>query len=164
MCAPRVNGMITSNGSARDVSVGEERKKWGWGIVKVAPERIESFAESWRDRRGGSAAKEGGGGKGWGDSRLLACLQEPVAQGRGIHRRIGGSTTRGWKGRAHRGGTRVSGLTAKPDRPCFYLKTTLLRRSRRRREEGVARLWKGFLLADRLALEGLKRRRRRRRR
>lgn len=27
MCAPRVNGMITSNGSTRDVSVGEERKK-----------------------------------------------------------------------------------------------------------------------------------------
>jgi len=30
----------------------------------------------------------------------------------------------------------VSGLTTKPDRPCFYLKTTLLRRSRRKREEG----------------------------
>lgn len=37
MCTPRVNGMITSNGSTRDVSVGEERKKMGegggrWGL------------------------------------------------------------------------------------------------------------------------------------
>lgn len=29
MCTPRVNDMITLNGSTRDVSVGEERKKWG---------------------------------------------------------------------------------------------------------------------------------------
>lgn len=29
MYVPRVNGMITSNRSTRDVSVGEERKKMG---------------------------------------------------------------------------------------------------------------------------------------
>lgn len=47
MYTPRVNGMITSNGSTRNVSVGEERKKMGAvGVVKVAPERIESFVES----------------------------------------------------------------------------------------------------------------------
>jgi len=46
MCTPRVNGMITSNGSTRDVLVGKERKKWeAVGVVKVAPERIESFVE-----------------------------------------------------------------------------------------------------------------------
>lgn len=51
----------------------------------------------------------------------------------------------------------MSGLTAKPDRPCFYLKTTLLRRSRRRREEGVSRLslsLEGILLAVESAVGG----------
>lgn len=57
MCVPRVNGMITSNRSTRDVSVEEEKKKKrdnrGWGRVeglKVAPERIESPIESERTR------------------------------------------------------------------------------------------------------------------
>lgn len=43
---------------------------------------------------------------------------------------------------------RVSGLTAKPDRPCFYLKTTLRLEAARRRPEkkGICRrwVWKGF--------------------
>jgi len=61
MCAPRVNGMITSNGSTRDVSVGEERKKSrGWGVMKVAPERIESFVESSRSAESSEARRTRG--------------------------------------------------------------------------------------------------------
>lgn len=46
MYVPRVNGMITSNRSTRDVSVGEERKKWGWtgrGRIEGCPRKNRKF-------------------------------------------------------------------------------------------------------------------------
>lgn len=66
MCTPRVNGMITSNGSTRDVSVGEERKKWGGGEgCEGCPRKNRKFRRVVEiggvARRGGWGGREGKG-------------------------------------------------------------------------------------------------------
>lgn len=79
MCSEGEQYDNVKRGSTRDVSVGEERKKSrGWGVMKVAPERIESFVESSRSAESSGEEDAAGGchgGKGWGDSEA-ACLQE----------------------------------------------------------------------------------------
>lgn len=68
MCTPRVNGMITSNGSTRDVSVGEERKKWeGEGGCEGCPRKNRKFrrvVERSAEQRGEEDGVDGGKGLG----------------------------------------------------------------------------------------------------
>jgi len=88
MRAPRVNDMITSNAGRHAMYRRREQKNVGVGVVKVAPERIESFAESSREiRRAEQQRDEKVEEKGWGerDSRLAASL---LARAQGRRKRV----------------------------------------------------------------------------
>jgi len=77
MRAPRVNDMITSNAGRHAMYRRREEKNVRVGVVKVAPERIESFAESSREiRRAEQQRDEKVEEKGWDerDSRQAGCL------------------------------------------------------------------------------------------
>lgn len=88
MCAPRVNGMITSNGSThamyRSAKRGKNREEGG-GYCEGCPRKNRKFhrVEIRGEQRG-----EVDGVKEKGLGRLeAACLQElRVARSRGIHR------------------------------------------------------------------------------
>lgn len=97
MCAPRVNGTITSNESTRDVSAkrGKNREEEGEGRgCEGCPRKNRKFRRDPREQRG-----EVVGVKEKGLGRLeAACLQELCVVGGYIE-----GSTRGRKGHACRG-------------------------------------------------------------